>query len=254
MFRRVLILTAITAAAAAAQPGEPPPLVQIVRRPGINAVPLRDYASVRAAVDVLGITAMTGVPETWQVEMHDAFASIEALDRAFTSAGIAQPRPLEPSLPPRTMIGIYQPGWSYRPREAVTLLPKARFVLVSIYHMRPGGDKGLGELMRLRREKMNSVNLDRPDLIYRIVSGAESATYVVLAPMVSLKILDDSVAALPTYAEPIAAAEAEAGQQQAAVDLNRENLLFRVDPVLSYVSNDFAAADQEFWRGKSRGQ
>ena len=34
------------------------------------------------------------------------------------------------------------------------------------------------------------------------------------------------------------------------LELNREHLLFRVEPRISYVSDDFAEADPEFWRGK----
>jgi hypothetical protein len=32
------------------------------------------------------------------------------------------------------------------------------------------------------------------------------------------------------------------------LELNREHLLFRVEPRISYVSDDFAEADPEFWR------
>jgi len=74
--------------------------------------------------------------------------------------------------------------------------------------------------------------------------------YLVLAPLASLKIMDDGMAALPVYAEPIAAAEAKAGKKASAVELAREHFLFRIDPRISWVSDDFAAPDQAFWRGK----
>lgn len=71
----------------------------------------------------------------------------------------------------------------------------------------------------------------RPDLVNHITSGV----YIVLAPLISLKILDDGTAALPAYAEPIAAAEAKAGKKASSVELSRERFLFRVDPRVSWV-------------------
>jgi hypothetical protein len=35
---------------------------------------------------------------------------------------------------------------------------------------------------------------------------------------------------------------------------NSQYLLFRVEARLSYVSDDFAAGDETFWRGKPSGQ
>jgi len=65
------------------------------------------------------MTAMTGLPETWLLEAHQSFASIEDLDRGLTafapllptadSAGPFQDDVLAPS---RTMIATYRPGWS----------------------------------------------------------------------------------------------------------------------------------------------
>ncbi len=104
--------------------------------------------------------------------------------------------------------------------------------------------------MQLRRATFDSVNLARPDLVYHIISGEPSGVYIVLAPLVSLKILDDGMAALPAYAEPIAAAEAKAGKKASSVELTREHFLFRVDPRISWVSDDFASGDEAFWRGK----
>lgn len=246
---KVLLLTGL-AAAAIAQTVEPPPIVQLIRAPGYRTGgPLRPYAQIDASVNVLGMTSVTGARDTWQVEMHPAFASIEALDQAFLAKGWFAPEDATAS------IGVLQPAWSYRPGEATAMLPKSRYMHVAIFHIQPGSDESFGKLMILRRDKMNSVNLDRPDLVYRIVSGDVSSTYIVLAPMVSLKILDDAVAALPTYAEPIAAAEAEVGEKLAAVDVSRETYLFRIDGRLSYVSDDFAAAgNPEFWRPRAQGQ
>jgi hypothetical protein len=69
---------------------------------------------------------------------------------------------------------------------------------------------------------------------------------VFLAPLASLKVLDDGLAKAPDYAKNIAAESIKTG------GLTREHLLFRVEPAASWVSDDFASADPEFWRGKAR--
>jgi len=48
----------------------------------------------------------------------------------------------------------------------------------------------------------------------------------------------------------VADERAKSAPKQAEIDIGREHLLFRVDPRLSYVSDDFAAIDQAFWRAK----
>ena len=42
----------------------------------------------------------------------------------------------------------------------------------------------------------------------------------------------------------------EADRISGKMEMNREHLLFRVEPRISYVSDDFAEAEPEFWRGK----
>lgn len=229
----------------------PPPLLRILRMPGTDTIiSPAHYRSARAQVDVLGVRAATGLPETWNIEMHPTFASIEDLDSALGSV----PMPVtsvcvdEVLGSARTMIAYYRAGWGYRSEEAVRMLPRARYLHIAIYRMRPGGDDQLEKLMTVRRRKMDAVNLDRPDLVYHVVSGGQSGLYIVLAPMVSLRKLDEGVAKLPAYAEPIAAAESQAGLEAAAAQISLESLLFHIDPAISYVTDEFAAADPTFWR------
>ncbi len=105
--------------------------------------------------------------------------------------------------------------------------------------------------MKLRRLSADSVNLDRPDLAYQVVSSAPSGTFIFLAPLASLRTMDEGVTETPVYAEAIAEARAKSANKVSADgEIDREHLLFRVEPRLSYVSADFAAADRQFWRPK----
>ena len=208
--------------------------------------PIRPYADVRAAVDVVGIASITGQPEVWQIESHQSFASIEDLDKA---AGPVLPSREDPLALSRTLIAFYRPGWSYRADQAIRMFPRAHYFHITIYQVRPDAENDLGELVKLRRLSADSVNLDRPDLAYQVVSGAPSGTFIFLAPLTSLKTMDEGVAETPVYAEAIAAARAKtASKVSADGEISREHLLFRVEPRLSYVSDGFAEADRQFWR------
>lgn len=239
----------------------PPPIIQITSKPGAAAGPTRPYAGARAAVDVVGLAAATGMPQTWMIEMHPTFASIEDLDKALSavtpgrqpSDSFGQPQD-DLAAPPRTVIAVLQPGWSYRPEEAIRAFPKARYIRVTIHRIRAGLEAEFGELVKLRKLTNDSVNLDRPELVYHVVSGEPSGTYIVLSPLNSLRVMDEGVIDVPVYAAPVADALARAAPKAADIEISREHLLFRVEPRLSYVSDDFAAGDPNFWRPKPPGR
>ena len=248
-----LLLAGILVSAAAAQtPAEPPPIIQLVRKLGTRLPPGRQYANAGAAVNVLGMSAITGTEETWLLECHQSFDSIEVLDRALASAMPALPEETEPA---RTLIAFYRPHWSYRSEQAIRMFPRAHYFHVTIYRLHSGDESDFGELIKARRLNLDSVNLDRPDLAYQVISGAPSGTYVFLAPLVSLRTMDDAVASLPYYAQTLARAEAKAaGKLSDRLEVSREHQLLRVEPRFSYVSDDFAEAEPEFWRGKPAAQ
>jgi hypothetical protein len=183
---------------------------------------------------------------------------VEELDRRL--AGAAPQRssgdasdPLQDDVlaPARTMLALYRPGWSFRPSEAIRLLPKARYVNVAIFRIRPGTEGEFGELIRLRRATADAINLDRPDLAFQVMSGAPAGTFVFITPMQTLRAMDDGVNPVPVYAEGVANARRTDGKQIAAdTEISREHLLFRIEPKISWLADDFAQTDPEFWRGK----
>lgn len=237
---------------------DPPPILQITRKPGTGGASTRPYASAQAAVNVVGARAITGLPETWLVEAHYSFSSVEELDQRLAAVapvrnGAESAEGLQDDVlaPARTMIALYRPNWSFRPMEAVKLLGKARYLQVSVFRIRPGTESEFGEVVRLRRATADAINLDRPDLAFQVMSGAPAGTFVFLSPMATLRGLDEGVNPVPVYAEGLAAARQKDGKQIAAdVEVSREHLLFRVEPRISYVADDFAAADPAFWRGR----
>jgi hypothetical protein len=233
-----------------------PPILQLVRTPTSGPAQTRPYGEAGVAVNVIGMVAITGLPETWLLEAHWSFASIEGLERGLSAVPVRSSTLSDPLLDDvlwssRTMIATYRQGWSYRPAEALRLWARARYVHVSILRIRPGTEGDIGDLVRLRKATSESINLDRPDLAYRVVSGAPSGTFIFLSPLLSLSTLDDNMATLPGYAKGGVAAPAKEGSRIALEsEISQEDLLFRIDPRISYVSDAFAELDQEFWRGK----
>ena len=245
-----LVLTGLFAVCAAAQtPSEPPALIQLIRQPGLEAGLPRPYSDIGAHLTVLAMSAMTGVPETWLLETHDSFASMDqalapALRNQLDAMDNQSRFEKEVVAPPRTMIALYRPNWSYRASEAVKLLPKARYFYVTIYTLRPGTEAAFAEAVRRRRASFETLNLDRPELAYPVLSGAPSGTILFLAPLTSLKTMDEALTKSPELA----------GKVGTEGELSREHFLLRVEPRLSYVSDEFAETDPLFWRGIAKQQ
>ena len=250
---RILLVTALLTFRAFAQtPSEPPNLIRLHRigsAPGAGVGFIRPYIDGRVPVTVLGMVAISGPSETWLLEALDSFAALEDVDKALNAvATVAAP-------PGNSLIGIYRPGLSYRPQEAIKLVPMARYFQVSIYRIRPGTDSEFADLVKLRRAGFDSINLDRPEMSYQIISGAPSPTYIFLAPLTGLRTLDDGLAKSPAYADKVGETATKARKNIVAeAEVSRESLLLRVDPLSSYVSDSFASADPEFWHVKSSTQ
>lgn len=239
--KRAILLLSISVCGAFAQP---PGLLRVIRQGTIQP-----YAAGQARVNVLAMSGIAGPAENWLIEMHDSFASLESVDQSLAAAAYQGP---DATLSPdplaalsRSVIATYRPGLSYRPDEGIKMISKMRYLDVALLRIKPGDEADLAKLLRLRSVSLDSVNVDRPEIVYRIIAGAPEGTYLVLAPMTSLRGLDNGRASPPDYGE---AAEDTAKKLAAAIELVREHFWFRVDPGMSYVSDEFASQDPNFWR------
>jgi hypothetical protein len=238
--------------------GEPFWLVRLIRAPSagpsFDASAIDQHRAAQVQSEVVGASSITGAAEVWLIEVHRSFTSIEATDRAL--AGVARSGgggrdPESIFVRGTTMIGLFRNGLSYRAQEAIKAMPLARYLQISVYHTRPGTEHDFAELIKLRKIGLDSINLDKPELGYQIISGGGTGMYVFISPIASLAAVDNGFARLPVYTESFAQAGARAAKQIAyEADVNREHLLFRLEPRLSLVSDAFAGADPEFWRAR----
>jgi len=107
--------------------------------------------------------------EAWQIESHQSFASIEDLDKAVGPVAPAQADPL--ALSSTLIASSTGRAGAIGPTRRSDVPAGALFP----YHHLPSppdAENDLGELVKLRRMGSDSVNLDRPDLAYQVISGA----------------------------------------------------------------------------------
>jgi hypothetical protein len=247
--KTTMLLAGMLALCAAAQtPTEPPRLIQVVRAPGIAAAPIRQYSAAGGGINVFGMVSITGASETWQIELHDSFVGIEALDQALGPAA-------REDMPGATdtAIALYRERWSFRPEQAFKLLPRSRYLQISVYRIRAGAGSEFSDLMRARNASLDRANLDMPGLAYQVTSGSPAGACVILTPLASLRTIDSEVTGARFDAETSAIAAWRAANKAAAdAGIERENRLFRLDPRLSHLSEDLVSADPSFWAPGTR--
>ena len=223
----------------------------MIRRAGTDATSIPPYADAQAAVNVFGMTSLTGPAETWFLEAHNSFASIEDVAEAHSAMLDNDPGDRYGGLSgdvltqSRTLIAVYRPGFSYRPDQAARMLPRTRYFSVTLYRTRPGADAEFSELLKTRKDFFDSMNLDRPEIAYQVISGAPAATYLLIAPLTSLRSLDEGLQRRSSRTESPPA-------KQVRLDCRAQPrpAALPVQPRLSYVSDEFASEAQEFWRRK----
>jgi hypothetical protein len=259
------LLVFLAAVGAAAQTSGPPQVLRIIRqsiKPGagaehekIGANIARGVARAKYPANFLALSSISGLPETWILESHDSFASVEAattfvestpavkwwLGQYETQAGAAINEI-------RRMLAIYRPDLSYRGDQFAQDMPKMRYVSVVLVRLLPARDSDFAEAVRLVKGAYEKSASDQPLVIYQVISGAPGPSYLFFAPMVSLKAMDDAPSRGKAMREALGEDNAaKALKTSSEVTAASESFLFALNPRLSYVSKEFAAIDPDFW-------
>ncbi len=223
--RTVTLFVLLSGALSAQSPGDPLTLIRIVRSESGPASRTEVYRQANPAIEVTGMKSITGSSQVWFVEALGSFEALEEMDKALPESGRADTDSGAVSL-----LAVFRHGLSYRPEEAIKLMPRARYLQASIYRTRPGFDLDLAELIRLRRAALDNINADRPELGYQVISGDTNGTYIFLAPLASLKVLDQVLSNWQVRADAGAAAGGKARHEIAAeAEITRQHFLFRIE-------------------------
>jgi len=258
--RLLLPLILLPASLPGQGPADPPAFLRLIRstvRPSCRSDMLLPYRRSRPEVHVFGGETISGASEVWLLETHDTYASLEALDQRLQTSSYQHLRintdaadDLVTSA--KSMIAVYHAAWSYHPETALRNLATARYLQAFVYRYRPGSDSTFSTLMDNRRRAFESIGSERAELCYRVTSGAESGTILLLTPLTSLAQLDRGQTRGPAYTEALTESLSANRQIMSDILYSREGTLLRLSPYLSYVSNEFAEADAEFWRPARR--
>src|SRR5215472_6331054 len=142
-----LVILLVAACAAAQSPPGPPQVLRITRqavKPGagaeqekIGANVARAAARAKYPANFLALNSMSGEPETWIVESHDSFASIEAAGAFVENTpavkwwlGRYEAQSGASVTEVRRLLAVYRPDLSYRGDRLAQDLPKMRYVSV----------------------------------------------------------------------------------------------------------------------------
>jgi hypothetical protein len=245
----------------------PPKVLQIGReqvKPGKNALhekveaswPLL-FANAHWPTHWLGMTSLTGPNEAWFVVGFDSLAAWEKDNRDMektpalkTQSDQLSQKDGELLSGTNSIAAVYNEEFSYRPNVK---LGEMRYFAVVTLHVRPGHDNDFTEARKLAKAAHEKANMDEHWAYYQVISGAPTGTYLIFAPMKSLKEAD----AYPSlHGKAYKDALGEEGQKkmrelESTAILSSETNLFEFKPKMSYVSKETAAADPAFWMPKS---
>lgn len=203
---------------------------------------------------ILGMTTITGPSQVWFLEGNDSFEAIQKTMPMFENSELSGLDALDGELRSgsRSWIAVYRPDLSYHAKEAMEALPKARFFNIAILRVRPGHDADLSEIGRMAVAADEKSGSDQPILTYQLASGGINGTYFLFEPTTSLKGMDGEAERARAMFQSMGDSASKRFLKSVADTLiSDEDLLFAINPRMSYVSKEFAAVDPDFWTPKA---
>lgn len=144
----------------------------------------------------------------------------------------------------RDMLAVYRPEMSFNPGVNISQM---RYFLVTTIRVRPGHDAQyldyVQKIVNVAREKAK-VNLHVA--VFQIISGAPGGTYMAFRPMKSLSELDEAVA-VKVRAAMSEDQRRDADKAIGEAVMTTESSTYAFAPRMSFVSEEFAAGDKDFW-------
>ena len=149
----------------------------------------------------------------------------------------------------RDMLAIYRPELSFNPGVPVAQM---RYFSINTVRIRPGHDAQYAEFVQKmvnvarQKAKVDSLHV----AVFQVISGAPGGTYMVFRPMKSLSEMDE-----PTNMKVRAAMSddmrKDADKAYSEAVMSSEVSTYSFAPRMSYVSDEFARQDSEFWHPRT---
>jgi hypothetical protein len=203
----------------------------------------------------LAVDSLSGKPRTLFLTAYDSFDAMEkdikaveknaSLSAVLDHAGVVDGELLSDT---DSSDLVYREDLSLR---GGTDIPHMRYFEISLFHVKPGHDKGWEELVKMYQkafEKMADVHW----ATYEAVYGQPDNTFIIFNPMKSASEIDKGFA----NGKAFEAVMGEEGMKKlreltaATVESSQTNL-FAFNPRMSYVDEGWLKADPDFWRPKA---
>jgi hypothetical protein len=246
----------------------PPPVLRIYVehvKPGkmpahqkSEAAFVRAFTKANYPAHYIALESMTGGDVAWFVEEHASFAEVEQTEK------LGEAQPLRSELDQATavdgeyistessMIAVYRPDLSFRPEQAVTDLPKMRYVEVIHMRIKPGSDSKFVSAVKDFADIYKNIQFEGSVLAYQVIAGAPSGSFVVFEPVTSLAEWDKYPAIMKSLRETGGKKFQDAEARFNEITVGEESNLMSVSPKMSYVTKETAAADPDFWMPKTK--
>jgi hypothetical protein len=253
-------------AAAQAQNG-PPPVIRIYVeqvRPGKNpahekseSAYARTFAKVNYPAHYIALDSMAGNNEAWFVESHASFAAVEKAEKAGEAATVkaeldqAMATDGEYLSGVRSLIGVYRGDLSYDP-EGSPSMAKTRYMNVITVRIKMGTEQRLLSTVSDLIKIYKNVSMPQAALVYQMISGAPTGTYLIFEPMASLADWDKYPAIMQSIRDTAARKFDAVEKEFADFTTLEEGRLMSVNPRMSYVSKEIIAGDPDFWAPKPK--
>lgn len=241
----------------------PPPAIRIVRETaqfGTTAAHLANernwvkaLRSKKVAYSYVGALAASGAPQVWFIGGAPSFEALGQLDRAYQNdqtllrqLDTLMAREARFVLDARTTLATYRPDLSFRP---LFITPDTRHFWLTIFTVRPGQEESFADVVKTFSKAYGAAEVPLPWVTYQVVAGAENPTFYLFLPMETYGGIDQDLAAMPSVARQVPSmADVMAKSSSALTGV--EVQVLTIVPQISYVPEDFASQDKQFWQAK----
>ncbi|MEP7270169.1 MAG: hypothetical protein ABI882_01630, partial [Acidobacteriota bacterium] len=136
-------------------------------------------------------------------------------------------------------------------RPSPNPFPTMRYFMVTTYRVKPGHAPEFTEFRKLLKSVNESGKTSNYYLVYQVVSGSPSGTYLLLRALKSLAELDPDPNQR-SMAELLGPEnQRKLNELAASFMISSEAALYSISPEMSYVPKEFVAADA-FWGAKPK--
>lgn len=143
----------------------------------------------------------------------------------------------------------YNEELSYHPKAD---LSHARFMEVSVYHVRPGHDRDFHEIVKMVIAGYDKAGSSDHWAVFDMNYGRPGGDYLVLSSKHSMAEIDTGFAEDKKFGEALGEDGMKKLDELAAATIETsDHELFSVNPRQSYVDESWVKADPDFWKPKS---